>query len=32
VSVTDARGLVAAGRITRVVVVRERFVERARGD
>ena len=32
VSVTDARGLVAAGRITRVVVVRERFIERARGD
>ena len=32
VSVSDARGLVAAGRITRVVVVRERFVERARGD
>jgi predicted thioesterase len=29
VSVTDARGLVAAGRITRVVVVRDRFVERA---
>ena len=32
ISVTDARGLVAAGRITRVVVVRERFVERAGGD
>ncbi len=29
VSVTDARGLVAAGRITRVVVVRDRFIERA---
>jgi len=32
VSVTDARGLVAAGRITRVVVVRDRFIERAAGD
>jgi predicted thioesterase len=29
VSVSDARGLVAAGRITRVVVVRDRFLERA---
>jgi fluoroacetyl-CoA thioesterase len=28
VSVTDARGLVAAGKITRVVVVRERFLEK----
>ncbi len=32
VSVTDARGLVAAGRLTRVIVIRERFLERARGD
>ena len=32
VSVTDARGLVAAGRITRVVVVRDRFVERAQSE
>jgi fluoroacetyl-CoA thioesterase len=31
VSVSDARGLVAAGRITRVVVDRERFLERAAG-
>jgi predicted thioesterase len=31
VSVTDARGLVAVGRITRVVVQRDRFLERARG-
>ena len=31
VSVSDSRGLVAAGRITRVVVERERFIERARG-
>jgi fluoroacetyl-CoA thioesterase len=31
VSVTDARGLVAVGRITRVVVQRERFLERAGG-
>jgi fluoroacetyl-CoA thioesterase len=29
VSVNDARGLVAAGRITRVVVERARFLERA---
>ena len=29
VSVTDERGLVAAGRFTRVVVERERFMERA---
>ena len=29
VSVTDARGLVAAGKITRVVVVTDRFLERA---
>ncbi|MFM8238464.1 MAG: thioesterase family protein [Actinomycetota bacterium] len=32
VSVSDARGLVAAGRVTRVVVIRDRFVERASGD
>jgi predicted thioesterase len=32
VSVSDARGLVAAGRITRVVVVRDRFLERARAE
>lgn len=32
VSVTDARGLVAAGRITRVVVERARFIERAQGE
>jgi predicted thioesterase len=31
VSVSDARGLVAAGRITRVVVERNRFLERAQG-
>jgi predicted thioesterase len=31
VSVTDARGLVAVGRITRVVVQRDRFLERANG-
>lgn len=31
VSVNDARGLVAAGRITRVVVDRERFLERTVG-
>jgi fluoroacetyl-CoA thioesterase len=30
VSVTDARGLVAAGYVTRVVVERDRFLERAR--
>jgi predicted thioesterase len=29
VSVNDGRGLVAAGRITRVIVDRERFLERA---
>jgi fluoroacetyl-CoA thioesterase len=32
VSVTDARGLVGAGRITRVVVERDRFMERATGS
>jgi fluoroacetyl-CoA thioesterase len=30
VSVTDGRGLVAAGYVTRVVVERERFLDRAR--
>jgi predicted thioesterase len=30
VSVTDGRGLVAAGYVTRVVVDRERFLDRAR--
>ena len=32
VSVNDARGLVAAGRITRVVVERDRFLERAQTE
>jgi fluoroacetyl-CoA thioesterase len=32
VSVNDSRGLVAAGRITRVIVVRDRFIERARAE
>ena len=32
VSVNDARGLVAAGRITRVVVERARFLERAQSE
>jgi len=32
VAVTDARGLVAAGRITRVVVLRDRFIERAQSE
>src|SRR5262245_30068984 len=32
ISAHDARGFVAAGRITRVVVERDRFVERARGE
>ena len=32
VSVNDARGLVAAGRITRVVVERDRFIERAQRE
>ena len=32
VSVNDSRGLVAAGRITRVVVVRDRFIDRARAE
>jgi len=32
VSVSDARGLVAAGKITRVMVERNRFLERAQGE
>ena len=32
VSVSDGHGLVAAGRITRVVVERARFLEKAAGD
>jgi fluoroacetyl-CoA thioesterase len=32
VSVNDARGLVAAGRVTRVVVDRDRFVERTKAE
>jgi fluoroacetyl-CoA thioesterase len=32
VSVTDSHGLVAAGRITRVVVERARFLEKAAGE
>ena len=32
VSVSDARGLVAAGRITRVIVMRDRFVDRAQAE
>jgi predicted thioesterase len=32
VSVNDERGLIAAGRVTRVVVVRDRFLERARSE
>jgi predicted thioesterase len=32
VSVSDARGLVAVGRVTRVVVQRDRFLERVRPD
>jgi fluoroacetyl-CoA thioesterase len=32
VSVTDGRGLVAAGKITRVVVERTRFLEKAAGS
>src|SRR3981081_10770 len=31
VTVNDARGLIAAGRITRVVVERDRFLERTSG-
>jgi fluoroacetyl-CoA thioesterase len=32
ISVSDSRGLVAAGRITRVVVERDRFLEKATGS
>lgn len=32
VTVSDARGLVAAGRLTRVVVDRSRFLEKAAGE
>ncbi|HWS47599.1 MAG TPA: hotdog domain-containing protein [Acidimicrobiia bacterium] len=32
VAVKHARGLVAAGRVTRVIVSRDRFLERARGE
>jgi predicted thioesterase len=32
VSVSDGHGLVAAGRITRVIVERERFMEKATGE
>jgi predicted thioesterase len=32
VSVNDARGLVAAGRVTRVIVERARFLERAQSE
>ena len=32
VAVTDARGLVSAGRVTRVVVLRDRFIERAQSE
>jgi predicted thioesterase len=32
VSVSDGHGLVAAGRITRVVVVRDRFIERSQSE
>jgi fluoroacetyl-CoA thioesterase len=32
VSVSDARGLVAAGRVTRVIVIRDRFIERAQNE
>ena len=32
VSVSDGHGLVAAGRITRVIVERARFMEKAAGD
>jgi predicted thioesterase len=32
VSVTDARGLIAAGRMTRVLVVRDRFIEKAQSE
>jgi predicted thioesterase len=32
VSVNDTRGLVAAGKVTRVIVVRDRFIERAQSE
>ncbi len=32
ISVSDSNGLVAAGRITRVVVERDRFLEKATGS
>lgn len=32
VSVSDSRGLIAAGRVTRVVVDEQRFMEKAAGD
>jgi predicted thioesterase len=32
ISAHDARGFIAAGRVTRVVVERERFVARSRGE
>jgi predicted thioesterase len=32
VSVNDSRGLIAAGRVTRVVVDEQRFMEKAAGD
>jgi fluoroacetyl-CoA thioesterase len=32
VTVNDTRGLVAAGKVTRVVVVRDRFIERAQSE
>ncbi|HEV7861581.1 MAG TPA: thioesterase, partial [Acidimicrobiia bacterium] len=32
ISVSDDRGLVAAGRFTRVIVSKERFIERAGDD
>ena len=32
VAVNDGRGLIAAGRVTRVVVDEERFMEKATGD
>jgi fluoroacetyl-CoA thioesterase len=32
ISARDSRGLVGAGRIVRVVVVRDRFMEKARGE
>jgi predicted thioesterase len=32
ISVSDSHGLVAAGRVTRVIVERERFLEKATGN